>query len=117
MRRAGRGAVAPPPPRTPAGRRPLGSLRVVGGPGAGAPPPRLPRPLAGRRPFGWWRLWGALAAGPPPGLLRRPGGRLAVVEVRQRDPGEPLTDVALDLRQRLLLGGGDQHEGIALRLG
>src|SRR4029079_2461226 len=35
-----------------------------------------------------------------------------VVEVRQRDPRQALAGLALDARQRLLVVGRDQHEGV-----
>ena len=42
---------------------------------------------------------------------------LLVIEIRQGDARQPLADLPFDPGQRLLLGRGDQHEGVAFRLG
>ena len=51
------------------------------------------------------------------GLACTPRDGLGVIEVRRSDPGEPLPDLPLNARWRLLLSRADQHEGDALRLG
>ena len=46
-------------------------------------------------------------------LLRPLGGGLGVIEIRQRDPWQPLADLSLDPLQRFLLGRRHQDEGVA----
>ena len=59
----------------------------------------------------------ALRAEPFPRPARSHGRGQQVIEIRQGDPREPLADLPLDPRQRLLLGWGDQHKGVPFRLG